>query len=82
MRNYWLLSRALKDGINYMMDFYFRGRAFDSVSQITDIYNQKKYGVFEQVIKKYGPINLNVDMIVMQENDGKYWVQEIKIKRT
>lgn len=81
MRNCWLLSRALKDAINDMMDLYFRGRVFDNMSEITDTYNQAKYVVFNSVLKKYGQINVHVDIKVTADDSGKYYVEEMQIKR-
>lgn len=81
MKNRWLLSRALKDAINDMMDLYFRGRAFDNMSEITDTYNQARYVIFHSVLQKYGPINVHVDIKVNAELDGKLYVQEMQIKR-
>jgi len=79
MRNRWLLSRALKDAISNMMDLY-RGRCFDNMSEITDMYNQNKNIIFHDAAKKFGAINVHVDIKAIQELDGKYYVEEMKIK--
>lgn len=81
MKNCWLLSRALKTAINDMMDLYFRGRVFDNMSEITDTYNQAKYVIFHSVMQKYGTINVHVDIKVTTDDVGKFYVEEMQIKR-
>lgn len=81
MKNCWLKNKALKTAIDHMMANYFRGRTFDRIIDITNTYDQVKYVVFYEILKKYGSLHLDVNIVAETDNNGKYWVKNIEIKR-
>lgn len=80
MKNCWLKKRALKKAINQMMDIYFRGRIFSSAQEISDIYEKEKYGILQSVMQKYGSIKIHVDIKVINDEIGKYYVEKMSIR--
>lgn len=81
MKNFWIRNRELSSGIESIMDLYFRGRVFCNTDDITHIYDKAKYVVFNEFLKKYGSFDLNVLINVETDDNGKYWVKSIDIKR-